>query len=383
MGALDGIRVLDLSRLLPGPFCSTILGDHGASVIVVEAPRFRERSVIGSVPMVRRNKRHLALNLREEEGREIFMSLAAISDVVLEAFRPGVVCDLGVDYSAVQKINPGIIYCSLSGYGQTGPLSGKAVHDLNCVAYAGILDLFRDPEGNPVEPGVPLAGLTGSLYAAIGILLALVSRHATGKGQFIDTSMCDGLVSFLALPLSALRNSSRLPEGRGSARRPPAPYYRAYRTMDGRHITLGALEGHLWEHFCHKVGCPEYIDKQHDHEFADVISRHLETIFGARKFQEWVDLFDEDDDCVAPVLSGPELSKQAHIQSRGMIRLNPDGVSEPGIPIKLSETPGNIRRPAYRFGEHSQEILRELGYSEPAIRGLVAEHIVWCAEDSE
>ncbi|MDQ1240106.1 MAG: hypothetical protein QG577_2292, partial [Thermodesulfobacteriota bacterium] len=172
-------------------------------------------------------------------------------------------------------------------------------------------------------------------------------------------------------------------DGKGSVHRPPVPYYRAYRTMDNRYITVGALEGHLWEHFCHKLGCPEYIDKQHEQEFAEAISRHLETIFGARNLEDWVDVFDEDDDCVAPVLSGLELSKQEHIQSRELIRFSPEGICEPGIPIQLSETPGNIRRPAYRFGEHSGEILRELGYSEPEIGRLVAERIVWCAEDSE
>jgi len=374
VGALDGVRVLDLSRLLPGPFCSTILADHGASVIVVEAPRFRDSSVIGSVPMVQRNKRHLSLDLRHQAGREIFITLASASDVLLEAFRPGVVRDLGVHYEAIREINPGIIYCSLSGYGQTGGLSRKAVHDLNCVAYAGILDLFRDSQGAPIEPGVPLAGLTGSLYAAIGILLALYCRSETGKGQFIDASMCDGLISLLALPLSG--------GGRTSSVSHP-PYYRTYGTRDGRHITVGALESHLWKHLCRKLGCPEFSSKQHDLDFSGEIGQRLEMIFSSRTLQEWTDLFDEDDDCVAPVLAGNELCRQEHVNSREMIRCGPQDIPEPGIAIKLSETPGSIRHPAYHFGQHSAEILRELGYSDPAIKRLAGEGAVWCTQDFE
>ena len=376
--SLDGVRVVDLSRLLPGPFCSGILADHGASVTVIEAPRFRNDSVIVDVPMVQRNKRHMAVDLKHEAGREIFMRLAAAADVILEAFRPGVVRDLGVDYDTVKVLNPRIIYCSLSGYGQYGPLAKKAVHDLNCVAYAGVLDLLRDSQGTPIEPGLPLAGLIGSLYAAIGILLALQARNVTGAGQYIDVSMSDSLMSLLALPLaeahSAATHASTQAQPPGAHAR---PYYRSYRTKDARYLAVGALEKHLWKQLCEKLNCPFYTDKQHDGEAAEEIAQYFEHAFAQRDLDEWLAVFSDANDCVAPVLSGAELLEDKHAAARGMLYRTPSGAPQPGIAVKLGATPGSVRRPGYRFGEHTKEILVELGYTEREIAELVATGTVW------
>lgn len=377
-GGLQGIRVLDLSRLLPGPFCSTILADHGASVTVIEAPRFRNSSVIVTVPMVRRNKRHIALDLKQDKGREIFLSLASKADVILEAFRPGVVRELGVDYDSVREINPEIIYCSLSGYGQYGPLAKKAVHDLNCMAFSGVLDLLRDAQCTPIEPGIPFAGLIGGLSAALGILIALQARHSTRVGQYIDVSMSDALISLLALPLANAYHSELQSEsGRGMEGWRVRPFYRSYRTKDDRYLTVGALEKHLWEQICLKLGCPHYIDRQHDKDAAEEIVEYLERTFAQRNLDEWMTMFNDADDCVAPVLSGYELLEHSHVAAREMLYLSSNGAPQPGVALKLSATPGNVSRSEYRFGEHSREILIELGYQEQDIVALAESGIVW------
>jgi len=376
--ALEGIQVLDLSRLLPGPFCSTILADHGASVTVIEAPWFRNGSVIAAIPMVQRNKRHIALDLKQDAGRRIFMKLAAKADVIIEAFRPGVVRGLGVDYEEVKSLNPRIIYCSLSGYGQYGPLAKKAVHDLNCMAFSGVLDLLRDAQDAPIEPGIPFAGLVGSLSATVGILIALQARHTTGSGQYIDVSMSDALISLLALPLANLYKAASNIDSTGNRERSRVrPFYRSYRTKDNRYLTVGALEKHLWEQLCHKLGCPSYAQRQHDEDAAEEIGQYLEHTFGRRSLDEWMATFNDADDCVAPVLSGSELLEESHVKAREMLYLSPDGAPQPGIALKLTSTPGRITTSEYKFGEHTGEILIELGYDERNIAELAACGTVW------
>ena len=198
-GALAGIRVLDLSRLLPGPFCSMILADHGAEVIALEDGTRETGEIFFNG--VNRNKRHISLNLKTEAGKAIFFKLARRADIILEGFRPGVVKRLGVDYEAVKAINPGIIYCSITGYGQTGPLKDAVGHDVNYLSHAGILDLMGDADRPPSIPGIQLADIAGgAMNAALGILLALAARQRTGEGQYIDISMTDGLAGFLILP---------------------------------------------------------------------------------------------------------------------------------------------------------------------------------------
>ncbi len=377
-GALEGIRVLDLSRLLPGPFCSTILADHGATVTVIEAPQFRNSSVIASVPMVQRNKRHVAVDLKQDAGREIFMKLASKADVILEAFRPGVVRNLRVDYESITRLNPRIIYCSLSGYGQYGPLAKKAVHDLNCMAFSGVLDLLRDANHVPIEPGIPFAGLIGGLSAALGILIALQARHATGVGQYIDISMSDALISLLALPMANAYQPDKASDYRDfSEVSRNRPFYRSYRTKDNRYITVGALEKHLWLQFCTKLGCPFYAEKQEDKEVAEEIVQYLEHTFRQRNLEEWMVIFNDADDCVAPLLSGYELIEQSHVAAREMLYVSSSGVPQPGIAVKLTATPGSIRNPEYRFGEHTREILMELGYDEREVAILAASGTVW------
>jgi crotonobetainyl-CoA:carnitine CoA-transferase CaiB-like acyl-CoA transferase len=380
MGALDGLRVLDVSRLLPGPFCTTLLADHGADVIVVEAPRFRADPVLGHVPMVRRNKRHMSLDLKSEAGKEAFFKLASRSDVLVEGFRPGVMDRLGVGYDAVRAVNDRIVYCALTGYGQTGPLANRAGHDMNYMATAGMLDLVRDKDGTPIMPNFQMADLSGSLYAALGILLALAARERSGKGQYVDVAMTDGLVSLLPVPLTFAA------AGLGTPGRPEADSrewfacYRMYETRDHEHLSVGPLEPHLWTSLCNKLGCPQYGPAQYDKGLQGEITQHLEALFRSRDLKEWVEFLNAADDCTAPVNRVRELHREAQLATREMVIFGQNGLPEPGIAPKLSSTPGSVRRSPYEFGQHTREVLAEHGYSPERIEEMHRSLAAWSPE---
>ncbi|MBI5571445.1 MAG: CoA transferase [Desulfomonile tiedjei] len=382
MGALDGLIVLDLSRLLPGRFCTTLLADHGADVIAVEAPRFREDSLLGEVPMVMRNKRHLSLDLKSAAGRAVFFKLAEDADVLVEGFRPGVAERLGVGYDSLRERNERVIYCSMTGYGQDGPLSTRAGHDLNYMAAAGMLDMVRDRDGVPIMPNFQMAGLSGSLYATIGILLALASREQTGLGQFIDVSLTDGLVSLLAMPLAFTFSQKRLPGKLGNGSRDSFACYRVYKTRDGEFLSVGPLEPHLWTGLCTRLGCPQYGGLQYHPDRQAEITEHLDRLFRTRDLQEWLGILNHPDDCVAPVTRVADLPRDPHLEARRMVRYSGNGIPEPGIAPKLSGTPGGFRRPAYRFGEHTNEILAQLGHGVDEIRRLEQEGVIWADKTS-
>ena len=375
--ALDGFKVIDLSRLLPGPFCTSVLADHGADVIVVEGPRFRESDVLGIVPMTRRNKRHVSIDLTTDSGREIFFKLVQTADVMVEGFRPGVTKKLGVDYPTLKNINPSIIYCSLTGYGQTGPLREKAGHDMNYMATSGLLDLLRDQNGFPVMPNFQMADLSGSLFSAIGILCALLARQRTGQGQYIDASMTDGLVSLLAVPLSFTFSGATFP-GRLSNDSPGwFPCYRIYETLDNRHITVGPLEPHLWASLVKKLGRADLVDSQYDPESSEKTGMELKELFRTKTLEEWTAFLNGPNDCVAPVNYISELPDYDHFVQRKAIRKNKGGLFEPGIAPLLAGTPGEVRTEAYEFGEHTAEVLRSLGYDQAHIDSLQAQGAIW------
>lgn len=382
MPSLDGLKVIDLSRLLPGPFCTSILADHGAEVIVVEGPRFRESDVLGIVPMTRRNKKHVSIDLSMDSGREVFGRLVRDADVMIEGFRPGVAKKLGVGYDDIRLINPQIVYCSLTGYGQDGPLADKAGHDMNYMGASGLLDLVRDANGFPITPNFQMADLSGSLFAAIGILSALISRQKTGKGQYVDASMTDGLVSLLAVPLSFAFSGNNLPGRISNDSTNWYPCYRIYKTKDDRHLTVGPLEPHLWTSLVQKLGRHDLASKQYDPESSEESARELQDIFSKKTLKEWLDFLDDPNDCVAPVNYVSELPLYDHFIERQTIRRNSQGIYEPGIVPKLSETPGIIRLEAYEFGQHTREVLRSLGYEQNKIDELNSIGAIWARETS-
>ncbi|MGD9261584.1 MAG: CaiB/BaiF CoA-transferase family protein, partial [Desulfobacterales bacterium] len=277
-GTLSGITVIDLSRLLPGPYCSMILADHGARVIAIEDRRFLADGLFFNI--VNRNKEHMSLNLKTDEGKEIFFRLAQTADVLLEGFRPGVVNRLGVDYDSVRKVNSQIIYCSITGYGQNGPYRDRVGHDVNYLSNAGVLNLIGEPDRPPSIPGVQIADIAGGgMNAAIGILLALFAREKTGKGQYIDISMTDGMVAFLPAVMFFQQLTGQEPRRANDMLSHRYACYNTYETADGEYISIGAVENRFWKKLCEVLEVPQYAELQYDDQHRLKIIDYMRETF--------------------------------------------------------------------------------------------------------
>jgi crotonobetainyl-CoA:carnitine CoA-transferase CaiB-like acyl-CoA transferase len=365
-GALEGITVIDISRLLPGPYCSMILADHGARVISIEDKRYQVDGLF--VPTVNRNKSHITLNLKSWQGKKIFFQLVEKADVVLEGFRPGVAERLGIAYEAVKKVNSKIIYCSITGFGQTGQFRDKAGHDVNYLSLSGVLDIIGEPDRPPVIPGIQIADIAGGgMNAAIGILLALFARERSGKGQYIDISMTDSMVGFLPITQYLYNLLGQLPVRGDSLLSHHYAFYNTYETADHRYIAIGALENRFWAILCNHLGKPEFIPLQYDENRRVEIIETLREIFRSKTLAEWDEELSPLDMCHSPIMNFSEVINHSHFREREMIvpMKDNDGNDQNiiGIAAKLSETPGRIRTPPVKFGESTNEILSELGYS--------------------
>lgn len=373
MFPLQSIRVLDLSRLLPGPFCTMLLADFGAEVIKIEAPelgdyarhyepKIDENSVM--FHSLNRNKKSVTLDLKTDEGKDQFLKMVGKADVVVESFRPGVMKRLGLDFPVLEKINPRLIYCAISGYGQTGPYAEMPGHDINYISYAGLLELMGEKDGKPIVPAVQVADLAGGAYPAVtGILLALLEREKSGKGQFIDISMMDGVISLLqsTLPNYLMKN---IPSKRGEQMLSGGlACYEVYQTKDGRWLAVGALEMKFWRIFCQKLGKPEWIPLLNEPDEVQYKLKHdIQTVMYTKTLAEWMDIFEDAEACVSPVLTFAELVNHPQVQARKMFEaIEQDGipVKHIGIPIKLSRTPGKIRAAAPKLGEHTEYYLNQ------------------------
>ena len=370
-GALSGITVLDLSRLLPGPFCSMILADHGARVISVEDKRFMADDFF--ITTVNRNKEHMSLNLKTTEGKEIFFRLVKKTDIFLEGFRPGVVHRLGIDYDTVRNINAKIIYCSITGYGQTGPYRNRAGHDVNYLGYSGVLDLMGEPDRPPSIPGVQIADIAGGgMNAAIGVLLALLARERTGKGQYIDISMTDGMLGLLPLTLFFQQRTGEVPRRGESILSHRYAFYNTYETSDGRHISIGAVENRFWKKLCEHMGVPEYTTLQYDENRREEILDFMRTSFKSKTLAEWETELADLDVCWGKIQNLDEVLNDPLFRVRGMVvdilQKNGKKAATIGVPVKLSETPGIVRTPPVGFGENTVSILQELGFTEGQIK---------------
>lgn len=388
---LEGIRVLDLSMYLPGPLCSQFLADFGAEVIKVEPPggepgRWVQPIVGGESARfytVNRNKKSISINLKTEEGKNIFRQLVAKADVVLEQFRPGVMENLGLGYNELKKINEGLIHCAITGYGFTGPWKYVAGHDLNYLSIAGVTGLTGTYKGMPAMSGVQIADIGGGAELAISaILLALISREKTGKGQFCDVAMLDGAISMLSYTLGEWFGWGRLPERGNEVLTGGYACYNIYETSDHKFVSLGAIEDKFWAEFCNKIGKPEYIEIQWDKEKqADCIAG-IRSIMAQKTQQEWVEFFADSDICFTPILTLEEMSEHPQVKDRNMILklknfkdLGKDLVLT-GVPVKLSETPG-VAKPVFpAVGEHNEEILKEINYTEKEIEELKNKGII-------
>jgi crotonobetainyl-CoA:carnitine CoA-transferase CaiB-like acyl-CoA transferase len=368
--ALEGIKVLDLSRQFPGPLCSMILADFGADVLCIEDRRFINDM---SAWPVMRNKRHMSLNLKTTKGKEIFYNLIEGADVVVEGFRPGATARMGVAYEDLTKIKPDIIYCSLSGYGQTGPYSGMVGHDLNYIATAGILGLCGEPVGKPIIPPVQIADISGGLNAAIGVLIALFHHQRTGQGQYIDVSLMDAAISFMTIPMMQFADTGMVPELGKMTLAGMFPFYNVYATKDGKFITIGAVEQRFWKTLCKTIGCEELEKDQYcTGERKSEVETKLVDIFKQKTRDQWFDLLKGIDVCVGKVMAVDEMIMDPQVRHRRIIVEveTPDGVMKPiqGIVAKLSETPGQVYMQPARFGQHTEEALKELGLSDVEIK---------------
>jgi crotonobetainyl-CoA:carnitine CoA-transferase CaiB-like acyl-CoA transferase len=379
-GALKGVTVLDLSRLLPGPFCSMILADHGARVIAIEDKKQYAADGL-FVPTVQRNKQHMTLDLKMPEGQEIFFRLAATADVIIEGFRPGVVERLGVDYERVRRVKPDIVYCSITGYGQNGPYAQRVGHDVNYLGYAGVLDLMGAPDRPPSIPGIQIADIAaGGMNGAIGILLALFARQRTGEGQRIDISMSDGMLAMLPVAQFWQAFSGQAPRRGDNLLAHRYACYNTYATADGRHIAVGALEGRFWRRLCSEVGMAQYADLQFDETRRREIIKAFQDVFLKKSLAEWEAALGGLDLCVSPIRTLPEALDSALFRERQMVLEvdRPDGTTETtlGVAVKMSATPGSVRTPGAQFGQHTREILEEIGYSPEQIRQLEARNVI-------
>jgi len=384
--ALEGIRVLDLSRMLPGPYCSMMLSDLGAEVIKIEEisgdPTRRTPPIVDgeSAPFsqVNRNKKSIAIDLKRDAGKTIFLKLAATADCVLEQFRPGVVDRLGVGYSHLSEINPRIVYCSLTGFGQNGPHRDRSGHDLNYLALSGVLGLTIDERRKPVIPGVQVADLAGGMIAAFAMLAALFAREKTGHGQYIDVSMFDVMLSMLPVPAGNEFGGNHLGVGDKYVLSGAYPFYNVYETSDGKHMTLGALEPKFWANFCRKVGREDLIQRQFDSgERRQNLFEEVRKIFSAKTRFEWIELMADADCCCEPVLAMDEAFEHPQTVAREMTGLlTQSKFKYLGPSFKLSETPPTVSHAAPKLAEHTVQLLDEIGISEEARSKLRMDRVI-------
>lgn len=388
---LDRIKILDMSRLLPGPYGTMLLADLGADVIKIEDPdagdyaRFQEPMVEGQgalFTMVNRNKRSVQLDLKKEKGRETFMKLAEDADVIFEQFRPGIVEKLGVDYESVKESNPEIIYCSLSGYGQEGPYKERVGHDLNYISLGGLLDMTRSKGGEPAIPGVPISDMVGGLMAAFSIVNALLDRELNDSGgEYIDVSMMEAVMSLTSGPLSwipLIQNEA--PEAGETLLTGKYPCYDCYETEDGKYVTLAALEPKFWKRFCEIIDREDLIEKQYPEGGEEEKVRGiLEEKFKSRTREEWEDILGEEEVMFAPVKNLKEAYRDEHVKERdflGTLKVGEKEIKQLGFPAKSSKDIDEFRSEPPKKGEQTEEVLKESGLSEEEIEDLKEEEIV-------
>jgi len=390
--ALAGMTVIDCSQVMAGPLCTMLLGDLGANVIKIEPPagdstRQMAGATGGESPSywaMNRNKRGMVVNLKHPAGVEIVRKLAAAADVFVENFRPGVMASLGLDYPVLAKLNRGLIYASISAFGQDGPYAARGGFDLVAQGMSGIMSVTGDVGLPPMKCGLPVTDLGAGLFAAYAILAAYAHRLRTGEGQYIDTSLLEAGIALSVWEAAEYWSGRGIPQPAGSAHRMTAPY-QAVRCADG-YITLGAANQRTWERLCQALDQPDLARRLefstegarvgHRRELAAVI----EEITSRRPAAHWLAALEEAGVPCGPILNYAEVFADPHVRHRAMVQEidHPVGgrIKQLGPAVKLSATPAQFRRPAPTLGQHTTEVLTELGYDDTAIRKLAAEEVI-------
>ena len=391
--ALENVKVVDLTRTLAGPFCTMLLGDMGADVVKIEEPE-RGDETRSWTPFwngestqfvsFNRNKRSLSLNLREKEGLDIVRALAADADVMIESFRAGALERMGLGYSDICRINPGIVYCSISGYGRTGPMAEKPGYDLIIQAYSGLMDLTGDPDGLPLRVGFSLVDLFTGMMAYGSVVTALYHQRQTGQGQHIEAALLDGQVAALSYHATAYLATGVVPQRMGSGHPSLVPY-QSFPAADGYFI-LGVANQGLWERFCAAIERPDLLADPRFLTNDDRVAHRAECvellsgIFRTRTVAEWVEAIERAGVPCGPINRVDDVVNNPQVQARNMIaQLSHPNVPDlkiPNSPLKLAETPPDLRRPPPLLGQHNAEILAELGYETEAIAELQRKGVI-------
>jgi alpha-methylacyl-CoA racemase len=379
MRPLDGIRVIEMAGLAPSPYCGMILADFGANVVIVDrlstgAPEIP--NIMAKNPFDR-GKRSVRINLKAEEGIGVVRKMFQVSDVLLEPYRPGVMEKLGLGPNEAMELNPKLIYARLTGWGQNGPYAGMAGHDINYIALSGALSLFRREGEKPLPPCNLLGDFAGGgMLCAMGILLALIERNNSGKGQVVDAAMIDGATNISTLFWGLLANHLMTLDIGTNMLDSGAPYYQTYETADGKFMSVGAIEARFYEELLKGLEIdPSTLPSQHDMgRWPEMRDRFAEA-FKTKTRDEWTAIFDGTDACVAPILDMDEVDNHRHNKERDLL-VEMEGVSQPAPAPRLSRTPGTVQRPGTPRGSETREILEELGYTKEEIESLFGTNTV-------
>ena len=395
MKALEGIRVLDLTRALAGPFCTLMLGDHGADIIKIEIPGSGDDTRHWGPPFIEeesayflsinRNKRSLTLNFKEPEAKKIFLEMANEADVVVENFTPGVMSRFGLDYKTVKETNPKIIYCSISGFGQDGPYQNRPAYDQIMQGLSGMMSITGEPDGEPQKVGVAIADIGAGMWSAFAIMAAVFHRDQKGEGQYIDVAMMDAQVAWLTYQAASYFATGQPPTRLGPAHGNLVPY-QAFMCKDSKYLNVAVGSERIWERFCQGIhredlrGNPEYATNADRVRNRASLVPLLQGLFLSRPVADWAeDLHAVSVPCgpindLADVFADPQLlHRQMYLE---MAHPTLGSIKQTGIPIKFSKTPGGLDRPPPLLGEHNGEILRELGYSGADIQGLTDRSVI-------
>ena len=392
--ALEGVKVLDLTQIMAGPYCTMMLADMGADVVKVEKPNGGDDTRRMGPPFIEgesaaflginRNKRSIVVDLRSDEGRRIVMDMAREYDILVQNFRPGSLERMGLGYDQVRELNPAMVYCTISGFGGTGPYATRGGFDLVTQGMSGLMSVTGHPDSPPTKVGVPLCDLNAGMFAAIGILTAYINRLRTGQGQHVDTSLLEAGIAYTFWESAMYFATGEVPGPKGSAHRLTAPY-QAFETSDG-YVNIGAANQANWERLCtaiereELVSDPRFVEPRDRMNNLDELTATLERTFSQRSSEYWLNRLEDAGVPAGPIYNIEQVYEDPQVRARDMVVKTDHPVagrtSNIGIPIKLSETPGRFQRPAPTLGQHTDEVLKQLGRSDDETAVLRSQGVV-------